>query len=746
METNRETKAAEQGTAALQNRRPFRDISMYRTGLLVVFLAALPARADDLTDKLHDAARRGDVKEVKALLDKGTNVNVRTRYGATALWMAAYKGRVDVIELLLSRKADPNTADTVWGLSPLMLAVGFDQANVIGALLKGGAKGGDGVFLIAAMQSKTAQLQAVLDNHKPPASVLSAALALASKDDVRALLKKAGAAAMPATTEAQKKQWQGLAGTYESPGGANFIVAMQSGLMLAASPLGLIYVLQSDGTSFRALGYDGVRINFTERDGKGLRVTVKDGAIETAFERSAAPTAIARPGPYTDEPATVKEPRNWPSFRGVSASGIADGQHPPAVWDVKKMHAGMWKTPIPGLGHSCPVVWGDRVFVTTAISSDPKSEFKPGLYGALTAAKDRTKHRFVTYCLDRHSGKILWQHEALASVPKVKRHLKASHANATPVTDGRVLIVSFASEGLYGYSLEGKPLWKQDLGVLDAGAFNDPEAQWEAGSSPILYKGLVILQCDRQKGSFIAAFEASTGKPVWRTPRDEVPSWGTPTVFESKAGVELVTNGTNAIRGYDPLTGKELWQLRKNSQITVPTPIFGEGLIFVTNGYRPIQPIYALWPGAKGDISLKDGEESNNQIAWSKMRGGPYMPTPICYRGYLYCCSNAGIVSCHDSRTGKPMYRERLCGTNGYTASPVAADGRLYFTGEDGKVQVVQAGPTYKLLTVSDLGETCLATPAICDGRLIYRTEKHVLGIGRAPLPGDSTRKASGGR
>jgi outer membrane protein assembly factor BamB len=412
---------------------------------------------------------------------------------------------------------------------------------------------------------------------------------------------------------------------------------------------------------------------------------------------------------------------------------VADGQHPPAVWDTKKMHAGMWKTPIPGLGHSCPVIWGDRVFATTAVSSDPKSEFKPGLYGALTAAKDRSKHRFLTYCLHRHTGKVLWQHEALAAVPKVKRHLKASHANATPATDGKVLVVSFASEGLYGYSLDGKPLWKQDLGVLDAGAFNDPEAQWEAGSSPILYNGLVIVQCDRQKDSFIAAFDASTGKPVWRTPRDEPPSWGTPTIIESKAGMELVTNGTNAIRGYDPATGKELWQLRRNSQITVPTPIFGDGLIFVTNGYRPIQPIYAVWPGAKGDITLKDGEESSGQIAWSKMRGGPYMPTPIFYRGYLYCCSNAGIVSCHEARTGKQMYRERLGGTQGYTASPVAADGRLYFTGEDGKVQVVQAGPVYKLLTVSDLGETCLATPAICDGRIIYRTQKHIFGIGRAP-------------
>ncbi len=699
--------------------------------LFAVLLATPFAHGEDPSDKLHDAARRGDVKEVKALLAKGAEVNARTRFGATALWMAAYKGRVEVVKLLLAHKANPDTADTVWGFSPLMLALGDERADLVGMLLKaGGQERRWRALLIAARQNQAALLQAILDAHKPAAGVLSAALALTSKNDARALLKKAGATPLPASTDDQRKHWQALTGSYESPGGARFSVALRDGVLIASSPLGAIYVLQTDGASFRALGYDAVRITFTVRESKGVCVAVKDGPIETAFDRAAA-TPLARPGPYTDPPVKVKAPRNWPSFRGLNASGAADGQHPPAVWDAKKLHAGIWKTPIPGLGHSCPVVWGDRVFVTTAVSSEPKSEFKPGLYGAGTSAKDRSKHRFLVYCLERRTGKVQWQHEAFAGVPKSRRHIKASHANATPATDGKVLVVSFASEGLYGYSLDGKQLWKRDLGMLDAGAFNDPEAQWEAGSSPILYNGLVIVQCDRQKDSFIAAFEATTGKPVWRTPRDEPPSWGTPTVVESKTGVELVTNGTNAIRGYDPATGKELWQLRKNSQITVPTPIFGEGLIFVTNGYRPIQPVYAVWPGARGDITLADGEESNSHIAWSKMRGGPYMPTPICYHGYLYCCVNAGILACYEARTGKLMYRERLGGTNGYTASPVAADGRLYFTGEDGKVQVVQAGPAYKLLTVSDLGEMCLATPAICDGRIIYRTEKHVVGIGR---------------
>ncbi len=259
------------------------------------------------------------------------------------------------------------------------------------------------------------------------------------------------------------------------------------------------------------------------------------------------------------------------------------------------------------------------MFITTAVSADPKSEFKTGLYGGVASAKDRSRHSFRVYCLDRHTGKVLWQHEAFAGVPKVKRHTKATHANATPVTDGKVLVVSFASEGLFAYDLDGKPLWKRDWGVLDAGLFSDPETQWESASSPILFGDLVILQCDRSKDSFIVACNKSTGSPVWRTPRDEPSSWGTPTVIESKTGPELVTNGTNAIRGYDPSTGKELWRITRNSQITVPTPIFGDGLIFVTSGYRPIQPIYAVRPGSSGDLTLKDNEESSGQIAWSKM-------------------------------------------------------------------------------------------------------------------------------
>jgi outer membrane protein assembly factor BamB len=319
-------------------------------------------------------------------------------------------------------------------------------------------------------------------------------------------------------------------------------------------------------------------------------------------------------------------------------------------------------------------------------------------------------------------------------VPKIKRHTKGSHANCTPATDGSHLVVCFGSEGLYCYDFAGKLLWKRDLGVLDSGFFFDADYQWGFGSSPIFYRNLVILQCDVGKNSFIAAYDVKTGNQVWQTSRDEIPSWGTPTVYEGEARAELITGGTKFARGYDPQTGKELWRLSRHAEITVPTPLAACGLIFITSGYRPIQPIYAIRPGANGDISLKEGQEVNSSVAWSKKRGGPYMTTPVAYGDYLYACSNSGIVTCYEARTGKQIYQERLGGSGGYTASPVAADGKLYFTSEEKGIRVVKAGPKFELLSTNPMGDVCMATPAISDGMIFVRTQHFIYGIGGAQV------------
>jgi outer membrane protein assembly factor BamB len=239
----------------------------------------------------------------------------------------------------------------------------------------------------------------------------------------------------------------------------------------------------------------------------------------------------------------------------------------------------------------------------------------------------------------------------------------------------------------------------------------------------------VILQCDTGKHSSIAAYRLTDGSAVWSTPRDEIPSWGTPTIIQASGVTEVVTNATKFARGYDPATGKELWRLGKNAEITVPTPIFGQGLIFITSGYRPIQPIYAVRPGAKGDISPKDGKEGAS-LAWNKKKGGPYLPTPIVYGDYFYACSNGGIVTCYEAKTGKETYKERLPGRGGYTASPVAADGKLYFSSEESGVRVVKAGPKFQLIASNAMGDVCMTNPAICDGMIFIRTLHQLYGIG----------------
>lgn len=425
--------------------------------------------------------------------------------------------------------------------------------------------------------------------------------------------------------------------------------------------------------------------------------------------------------------------QNWPQFRGPSATGVVEGRAAATKWNVEKAENVRWKTPIPGLAHSSPVVWGNKVFITTAVTSSTKDETRFGLYGDVAPVKDDPRHTWKVYALDLQTGKILWERVAYDGVPKVKRHPKSTHADSTPVTDGKYVVALFGSHGLYAYDLDGKLKWKQDLGVLDAGWFYDADYQWEHGSSPVIYKDLIIIQADVQKDSFIAAYELKSGKLVWKTPREEISSWGSPTVYDSKTRPEVITNGSKAIRGYDPLTGKELWRLTPNSEVTTPTPFVAHDLIFVTSGYAPIQPIYAIKPGASGDITLKDGKESSEAIAWSKQRGGPYMPTPVVYGDLLYTCSNQGVLTAYNAKTGERVYQERLGGKGGaFTASPVASDGKLYLSSEDGDVFVVRTGAKYELLATNPVGEVMMATPAISGGLVIVRGLKNVYAFGEA--------------
>lgn len=417
---------------------------------------------------------------------------------------------------------------------------------------------------------------------------------------------------------------------------------------------------------------------------------------------------------------------NWPQYRGIAASGLGDGT-PPLRWNTETGENIRWKTPIPGLGYSSPVVWGGRLFLTTAVPAKGDAEVKLGLYGDIKPVKNEGAQSFQVLCLDRRTGKILWQQTAVQTTPKIKRHPKSSHANPTPATDGQRLIVSFGSEGLYAYSLDGKLLWKKDLGVLDSGYYVAPDAQWGFASSPILHEDKVIIQADVQKNSFLAAFDAKTGKELWRTPRQDVPTFGTPAVLPNgEGGLQVVVNGWKHMGGYDLATGKERWRLAGTGDIPVPTPVFANGLIVLTAAHGGGRPIYAIRPDAKGDLS-----QNKAAIAWSQDRSGNYMQTPLLADGIGYFCLDNGVMTVFELTSGERLYQQRLGTASGFTSSPVAAAGRLYITNEDGHTFVLQQGKEYKVLAENELGEPVMATPAVVDGTLYLRGGRHLFAIGQ---------------
>jgi outer membrane protein assembly factor BamB len=424
---------------------------------------------------------------------------------------------------------------------------------------------------------------------------------------------------------------------------------------------------------------------------------------------------------------------DWPMFRGIDASGVSEGKMTPATLDPA---AAAWKTGIPGLGLSSPVIWGDLLCVTTAISGKKDAGVRVGLYGDIASVPDDTPHEWKVICLDKKSGRINWQQTAYTGVPKIKRHQKNSHANATLATDGTHLAAFFGSEGLYVYDLKGKLLWNKDLGLLDAGFYMVPQAQWETGSSPVIYDGKLLVLADVQKDSFLAAFDVKTGKELWRTPRADVPTWGSPAVFAVNGREQVVVNGWRHTGGYDLATGQEIWKLNGGGDIPVPTPIFGHGLIFITNAHGSSAPVYAIKPTAAGDISLAGDATSNQHIAWSVPRDGGYMATPLLYGDYLYVVKYQCILTVFNAKTGERAYQQRLgSGTSACTASPVANNGRVYFGLEEGDVYVIKAGPTFEQVALNKLDEPLLATPAISEGTLYLRTKDRILAFG--PVPGE---------
>jgi outer membrane protein assembly factor BamB len=412
----------------------------------------------------------------------------------------------------------------------------------------------------------------------------------------------------------------------------------------------------------------------------------------------------------------------WPQWRGPSGQGISAEKNLPADWTTTKNIK--WKTSIPGRGHSSPIVWGNRVFLTTAI----EGELVPGHKAVKHMDGDKEflhpdsvganhKQLFKVICLDRKNGKLLWEKTAFEGTPYDDRHRKSSYAASTPATDGKYVYAFFGTEGLYAYDMKGGLIWQADLGKLGTVGMG-------TGTSPIVYQNLVIVQCDEENGeaSFIVGIDKKTGKEVWRTPRKVQVSWSTPLLVNTGKRPELITTGTEFVIAYDPSSGKELWRHKGVESNAIPSPVANGEMVFVSAG-SPAKIVLAITLGATGDLA--------ESVVWKYTKGTAYVPSPILYGDYLYLTSDRGVLTCLDAKTGEVKYEGgRVPIPASFTASPVAFDGKILLTSEDGDTFVIKAGPKHEIIATNSIGEPVYASPAMADGNIFIRGERNLYCIG----------------
>ncbi len=426
-------------------------------------------------------------------------------------------------------------------------------------------------------------------------------------------------------------------------------------------------------------------------------------------------------------PLAAASPERWPQFRGYGSLGISgDDPRLPEAWSATENVR--WKTPVPGMAWSSPVVWDERVFLASVASEGAVEEVKKGLYfGGNRPDIPQDPHNWSAFGIEFETGEIAWETRLHRAVPPAPRHLKNSYASETPVTDGERVYAHFGYLATWCLDTEGKILWKRDWRPYRV------RHDWGTAASPVLHEGRLYLVNDNEERSTLSCLDKLSGKTIWEVERDEGSNWSTPYVWENSLRTEIVTTGTDRVRSYD-LDGKLLWELGGMSSIVIPVPFSGHGLLYIASGYVGDQkrPVFALRPGARGDISLKEGETGNDFIAWFQPQAAPYNPSPLLYKGLYYTLYDRGFLTCHDAVSGNEIYgKQRFeAGANAFSASPWAYNDRVFCLSEDGDCFVIEHGSEYRLVRKNSLGELCMATPAIARGSLIIRTAGHLYRIG----------------
>ena len=410
----------------------------------------------------------------------------------------------------------------------------------------------------------------------------------------------------------------------------------------------------------------------------------------------------------------------WPQWRGPYASGVSKTADPPIEWSETKNVK--WKVEIPGRGSASPVVWGDRIFLLTAVPIGVDAAASHAPRGGLA----RTAHRFEVLAIDRASGTTIWERTAREAVPHEASHAEnGTWASSSAITDGKRVFAWFESEGLYAYDMDGRLLWQADLGKKQM------RMQFGEGSTPVLHGDRIVVVWDHQGSSFIVALDANTGKELWRVPRQEIDTWATPLVVEQDSRAQVIAPGKNKIHSYDLETGSVVWEAPGLTMNPIPSPVYGDGMVFAMSGFQGSRLRAIRLADAKGDLTGSSAE------AWSLDHDTPYVPSPLFYDGVLYFLkTNSGLLSAYDAKTGKPHYQlQRLDGLPNVFSSPVGASGRVYITGREGTTLVIKHGPTYEVIAKNTLDDGFDASPALAGNDMYFRGYKYLYALSAAAKP-----------